>query len=46
MGANSIFTRHTEPEADQLLVLAQLKWTLPPQAPPRITAKNTLAMQK
>ena len=45
-GRELIFTRHTEPEADQLLVLAQLKWTLPPQAPPRITAKNTLAMQK
>ena len=45
-GRELIFTRYTEPEADQQLILAQLTWTLPPQAPPRITAKNTLAMQK
>jgi len=45
-GRELIFTRYTEPEADQQLILAQLKWTLPPQAPPRITAKNTLAVQK
>jgi len=32
-----IFTRHTEPERDQQLLLAKLGWTLPPQAPPRIT---------
>jgi len=32
--------------ADQQLILAQLKWALPRQAPPRITAKNTLATQK
>jgi transposase len=45
-GRELIFTRYTEPEADQQLILAQLKWTLPPQAPPRITAKNILATQK
>jgi transposase len=45
-GRELIFARYTEPEADQQLILAQLKWTLPPQAPPRITAKNTLAAQK
>jgi transposase len=45
-GRELIFARYTEPEADQQLILAQLKWTLPPQAPPRITAKNTLAVQK
>jgi transposase len=45
-GRELIFTRYTEPEADQQLILAQLKWTLPPQAPPRITTKNTLATQK
>ena len=45
-GRELIFTRYTEPEADQQLILAQLKWALPPQAPPRITAKNTLATQK
>src|ERR1017187_6776226 len=33
-----IFTRYTEPESDQQLLLAKLRWTLPPQAPPRITA--------
>jgi len=45
-GRELIFARYTEPEADQQLILAQLKWTLPPQAPPRITARNTLAVQK
>jgi len=33
-----IFTRYTEPETDQQLLLAKLGWTLPPQAPPKITA--------
>jgi hypothetical protein len=33
-----IFTRYTEPENDQQLLLAKLGWTLPPQSPPRITA--------
>jgi hypothetical protein len=33
-----IFTRYTEPENDQQLLLAKLRWTLPPQSPPRITA--------
>jgi transposase len=33
-----IFTRRTEPEADQQLLLAKLGWTLPAQAPPKITA--------
>jgi transposase len=37
-GRELIFTRYTEPEADQQLLLAELGWTLPPQAPPRITA--------
>ncbi len=26
-----LFTRHTEPDADQQLLLAQLGWTLPAQ---------------
>jgi len=43
-GRELIFTRYTEPERDQQLLLAQLGWTLPPQAPPRITAAN-LAQQ-
>jgi hypothetical protein len=33
-----IFTRYTEPENDQQLLLAKLGWTLPPQSPPRIAA--------
>ena len=37
-GRELIFTRYTEPEADQQLLLAKLDWTLPPQSPPRITA--------
>ena len=45
-GRELIFTRYTEPEADQQLILAQLNWRLPAQAPPRITAYGTLATQK
>ena len=37
-GRELIFTRYTEPESDQQLLLAKLGWILPPQAPPRITA--------
>jgi hypothetical protein len=43
-GRELIFTRHTEPEPDQQLLLAQLGWTLPPQPPPRITAKRVVQM--
>lgn len=32
-----VLTRYTEPNADQKLLLAQLKLELPPQPPPRIT---------
>ncbi len=39
-GRELIFTRYTEPERDQQLLLAKLGWTLPPQSPPRITAAN------
>jgi transposase len=42
-GRELIFTRYTEPESDQQLLLAQLGWQLPPQAPPRITAAKILA---
>jgi hypothetical protein len=42
-GRELIFTRYTEPEADQQLLLAQLGWTLPPQSPPRITAAGAEA---
>jgi len=37
-----ILSRHTQPEADQKILLEQLKLTLPPQPPPRITAKGKL----
>jgi len=37
-GRELIFTRYTEPEPDQQLLLAKLDWALPPQSPPRITA--------
>lgn len=39
-----IFTRYTQPEKDHQLLLAQLNWTLPAQAPPKITAKRNLEM--
>jgi transposase len=37
-----VFVRYTQPEKDQQLILAQMNWQLPPQAPPRITAKGEL----
>jgi transposase len=43
-GRELIFTRHTEPENDQQLVLTQLGWSLPPQPPPRLTAKEEIEM--
>jgi hypothetical protein len=43
-GRELIFTRYTQPEPDQQLLLAQLGWTLPNQPPPRITAKRGIAM--
>lgn len=42
-GRELIFTRYTEPEGDQQLLLAKLGWALPPQAPPKITAANLAA---
>jgi transposase len=47
-GRELIFTRHTEPENDQQLLLTKLGWTLPPQSPPRITAAGAMhdGMQK
>jgi hypothetical protein len=35
-------SRYTQPTRDQQLLLEQLKLTLPPQPPPRITATGTL----
>jgi transposase len=43
-GRELIFTRYTQPEKDQQLLLAQLGWELPSQPPPRITAKRELQM--
>jgi hypothetical protein len=43
-GRELIFTRYTQPETDQLLMLAQLGWRLPAKASPRISAKNTASM--
>ena len=43
-GRKLIFTRCTEPEPDQQVLLAQLGWTLPGQPPPRITAKRAVHM--
>jgi transposase len=37
-GRTLILSRYTEPDTDQKLLLEQLKLTLPPQPPPRITA--------
>lgn len=37
-GRTLILSRYTEPNTDQKLLLEQLKLTLPPQPPPRITA--------
>ena len=41
-GRELVFVRYTQPEKDQQLLLAQMKWELPPQSPPRITAKGDL----
>ncbi len=37
-----IFRRYTQPEPDQKLLLARMKWELPAQPPPRITAQGEL----
>ncbi len=41
-GRELLFVRYTQPEKDQKLLLAQMNWELPPQSPPRITAKGEL----
>jgi transposase len=41
-GRDILFVRYTQPEKDQQLILAQMNWELPPQSPPRITAKGEL----
>jgi transposase len=37
-GRKLIFRRYTKPQADQAMILQQLKLELPPQAPPQITS--------
>ena len=41
-GRELVFRRYTQPEKDQKILLAQLGWELPEQAPPRITARGRL----
>ena len=43
-GRELIFTRYTQPEKDQHLLLEQLGWKLPAQPPPKITAKREVQM--
>ena len=43
-GRELIFRRYTQPEADQKLLLAQLKLTLPEQPPPQISVSHELKM--
>ena len=43
-GRELVFRRYTQPEADQKLLLEQLKLTLPEQPPPRLSAKKELEM--
>jgi hypothetical protein len=37
-GRHIVLPRYTQPDNDQQILLQQLKLTLPPQPPPRITA--------
>ena len=37
-----VFVRYTQPEKGQRILLEQMNWKLPPQAPPTITAKREL----
>ncbi len=41
-GRELVFRRYTQPEKDQKILLAQLGWELPPQPPPRISARGGL----
>ena len=41
-GRKLIFRRYTQPEKDQRMILEQLRWELPQQPPPRITAKGEM----
>jgi len=41
-GKELLFRRHTQPEKDHQVLLAQLGWQLPEQPPPRISVKGQL----
>jgi transposase len=41
-GKELVFRRYTHPEKDHLMLLAQLNWDLPDQAPPTITSDGKL----
>ena len=43
-GRRLIFRRYTKPEADQAMLLQQLKLELPPQAPPKITTGGNVIL--
>lgn len=43
-GRELIFTRYTQPEPDQQLILSQMNWTLPQQPPPKLTARRQIQM--
>jgi transposase len=43
-GRELIFTRYTQPEKDQQILLEQLGWSWPAQPPPKITAKREVQM--
>jgi transposase len=41
-GKELVFRRYTHPDKDHLMLLAQLKWELPDQAPPTLTSAGQL----
>lgn len=41
-GRELVFSRYTQPEKDQQLLLSQMKLQLPEQSPPRITTQGKL----
>jgi transposase len=43
-GRELIFTRYTQPEKDQQILLEQLGWSWPAQPPPKITAKREVQL--
>jgi transposase len=44
-GRELVFRRYTQPEKDHKMILAQLRWELPPQSPPRISQKRQLLQE-